>query len=493
MSVSYRYIEVARGNSFLTRSSSFPLTLRVAIGAISMFIASQTLAAIPANCDPSFARLHISHPSYQASFQALKQDLPHLTDPVQLVQEFSERRRKWNLEFPVGHPNRNGFPAPELLSGVKEVRRHLSQIKRPPENRIAAEKLIRELQQAEENGLPYRDTYRKIEAATYLIQLRFRNPTEKAAAIGLSSRLSNLLPGRLRDEINELAKKHRVENVVPEYDLQSQKDLDKFDAAAAAYFKDLGIKLNSFLKTSEGAEFHRALSLKRQKLDQTQAKGAIAARQLEGEKRELDAILKFFIEDEQRGIQRYINRPDILFNPDHPAGIPLVDESLFETEILLPTNRSLSVEGLAESFMIGITPVQIISRPRRADDLWMDSYMFANHDGFHRFLAVRESQVSSEIINLPLEQRLQILTDIDRLPSPENRSLARTALYLTIHENGSNSNLPIDSPIAASYTRDEFRRLAGRNLTNAEVIWVRDWYMKNVQRRVDHFRRTSPP
>jgi hypothetical protein len=138
--------------------------------------------------------------------------------------------------------------------------------------------------------------------------------------------------------------------------------------------------------------------------------------------------------------------------------------------------------------MIGITPVQIISRPRMADDLWMDSYLFANHDGFHRFLAARESQVSRQIIDLPLGERLQILTNIDRLPSPERRSLARTALYLTVHENGDNSNLPINTPIAAAHTRDEFRRLAGKELSNREVSWVRSWYRETVQNRVLRFK-----
>jgi hypothetical protein len=404
----------------------------------------------------------------------------------------------WNFDFPEGHIKRNNFPAPELLSGVNEVRKQLSQIKRPPENRIAAEKLLRELSQAEKAGLPYKDTYRKIEAATYLIQLRFRNPSEKAAAIGLSARLSNLLPTELSEQVQGLMKKHKVENVVPEVDLRSQKDLDQFNANAAGYFKDLKSLLAGFFVSTDGQDLQKALVARRQKLEEKATVGAAATRQLQSqelqsEKNELDAILRVFVDDEQRGIQRFITQPTIKDNPTHPMGVTTIDESLFENELLLPTGRALSVEGLAESFMIGITPVQIISRPRMADDLWMDSYLFANHDGFHRFLAARQSRVNREIIELPLEERLQILAGIDRLSSPERRSLARTALYLTTHENGDNSNLTINTPIAASYTRDEFKRLAGRQLSNKEVTWIRGWYRETVQSRVDHFRRSSTP
>lgn len=475
---------MAREGSYLTRSSSFLQTFGAALARglfLVFFLSNQARSSLPSDCPPQFSRLHLSNERFQASFQALKQDLPHINDPVQLVLDFSERRRTWNFDYPEGHIKRNNFPAPELLSGVNEVRKQLSQIKRPPENRLAAEKLLRELAEAEKAGLPYKDTYRKIEAATYLIQLRFRNPTEKAAAIGLSSRMSQLLPLELGEQVRELMKKHQIENVIPEYHLTSQKDLDQFSANAAGYFKELGSKLNQFFKTAEGNEWRRSLAARRMNLDS------------DSEKRELDAILKIFVEDDQRGIQRFITRPTITDNPTHPLGVPLVDESLFENEILLPTSRALTIEGLAESFMIGITPVQIISRPRIADDLWMDSYLFANHDGFHRYLAARESQISREIIDLPLGERLQILAEIDRMPSPENRSLARTALYLTVHENGSNSNLPINTAIAAAHTRDEFKRLAGRTLSSAEITWVRNWYRQTVQRRVDHFRRPSPP
>lgn len=423
----------------------------------------------------------------------MKKDLPHISDPVQFVQDFSDRRQKWNLKYPAGHIQRNNFPAAELLSGVKEVRKQLSQIMRPPENRLAAEKLLRELDQAEKAGLPYRDTYRKIEAATYLIQLRFRSPSEKAAAIGLSSRLYQLLPLELGEQVRGLMKKHQVENLIPEFDLQSQKDLDQFDAKAARYFKDLKPLLSEFFKTPEGQELRKTLTARRLKLDQSETVGTAAARQLTSEQSELDAILRVFVEDDQRGIERFITRPTIADNPTHPLGVPIIDESLFENELLLPTSRALSIEGLAESFLIGITPVQIISRPRMADDVWMDSYLFANHDGFHRYLAARESQVNRDLIDLPLEERLQILSEIDRLPSPEKRSLARTALYLTIHENGNNSNLPVNTSIASAYTRDEFRRLARKELTNIEVTWVRKWYRETVQRRVDHFRRSSTP
>ncbi len=458
-----------------------------------MPIFAETAFSSSPECPAKYAQIHVSHERFQASFQALKQDLPQIKDPVQLVQEFSERRRKWNLEFPVGHSQRNNFPASELLSGLNEVRKHLSQIKRPPENRLAAEKLLRELALAEKAGLPYRDTYRKIEAATYLIQLRFRSPTEKAAAIGLSSRLSQLLPAELSDRVRGVMKKHRVENVTPEYDLRSQKDLDQFDANAAGYFKDLKPVLSDFFARPEGQELRKTLIARRQKLEEATAEGTAATRQLQSEKKELDAILRIFVEDDQRGIQRFITLPTITDNPTHPMGVPTVDESLFENEMLLPTGQTLTIEGLAESFLIGITPVQIISRPRRADDLWMDSFLFANHDGFHRFLAARESQVNREIIELPLQERLQILAEIDRLPSPERRSLARTALYLTTHESGDNSNLPINTPIAAAYTRDEFKRLAGRQLSNNEITWVRNWYRETVQNRVDQFRRSAPP
>lgn len=435
----------------------------------------------------------MAHPRTQASLQALKRDLPEINDPVLLVLEFAERRRKWNVDFPEGHPKRNNFPAPELRHGVKEVRTLLTQIKRPPENRVAAEKLIREIKQAEANGFPYRDTYRKIEAATFLLQLKHRSPAEKAQAISLSSRFARVLPMNLQQAMEELVKKHRVAGIVPEYDLRSHAELDKFDASAAAYFKELKPLLDDFFKTADGQELRNSLLLRRQKLDQATTVGSFAGRQLESEKKELDAFLDVFADRERTGIQRFITRPSIAANPTHPLSVPEVDESLFETEILLPTSRDLHIEGLAESFMIGLTPVQIISRPRRADDLWMDSYLYANHDGFHRYLAVQESQVNREIIQLPIQERLQILAEIDRLPSPERRSLAQTALYLTVHENGSNSTLPINTPAAAAYTRDEFRRLAGRTLSNDDIRWVRNWYQQAVQRRVDHFRRSSPP
>ncbi|MDZ4083528.1 MAG: hypothetical protein U1E10_11370, partial [Bdellovibrionales bacterium] len=450
-------------------------------------------AATPADCAPDFARLHVAHPRTQASLKALKRDLPEINDPVQLVLDFAERRRKWNLDFPEGHPKRNNFPAPELRHGVKEVRALLTQIKRPPENRVAAEKLLREIKQAEAEGLPYRDTYRKIEAATYLLQLKFRSPVEKAEAISLSTRFARVLPMELQQTMGELIKKHRVGGVVPEYDLRSQAELDKFDTNAAAYFKEMNVILDDFFKTAGGQEVRNSLLSRRQKLDQVTTVGSFAARQLESEKIELDRFLKVFADSERKGIQRFITRPTITANPTHPIGVPVIDESLFESEILLPTSRDLHIEGLAESFMIGLTPVQIISRPRRADGLWMDSYLFANHDGFHRFLAAQESQVNLEIIQLPIQERLQILAEIDSLPSPERRSLAQTALYLTVHENGSNSTLPINTPAAAAHTRDEFRRLADRTLSNEDLRWVRNWYQQTVQRRVDHFRRSSPP
>ncbi len=443
-------------------------------------------------CGTEYSTLHLSDPRFQPRFSALKLDLPTVTNPVQLVTEFQERRRLWNLQFPIGHARRNEFPASELAQGATEARRLLKQIRRPPENRAAAEKLIQEIDQSEALGFPYRQTFRKIEAATYLVQLRYRSPVEKAAAVGLSTRFASHLPAEIQKKVQALVAKHQLENVIPVYDIKDTAQLDQFEKRSSAYFKDLRTALDDFFLSPEGREFRANLVGKIEKYKKNIPSDRAAKRAHEQEESELQAFLKIFADENRTGIQRYVTSPTISDNPTHPLVQP-VDDSLFESELLLPTTQNLHIEGLAESFMLGITPVQIISRPRMADGQWMDSFLFANHDGFHRYLAGRESQLNREIINLPLPQRLEILTEIDRLPDPNQRSLARTALYLTVHENGDNSTLPITTPAAAAHTRDEFRRLAGRSLSNSDIAWVRNWYQQSVQRRVDDFRRAPPP
>lgn len=511
--VPYRYTVVGLSSSYLTRSCSIPRSLQRHFAAplatrwpaffwpailwasfqgVALLWPQTTLSSTP--CGPDYSVLHISHPRSHARLEAVREVFPSISDPVRLVLDFSERRRLWNLERPLNHPKRNNFPAPELKEGVREALHQLRKIKRPAENRASAEKLIRALQQSEVDGLPYRDTYRKIEEATFLIQLRFRNPTVKAAAISLSSRFSNFLPPGLRQEVLDLQKKHKVFEVIPEYHVKSQEQLDAFDAGSGAYFKELKARLDLFFETAEGRSV-RAELLRRQSALKKIPDNARTSPFSEDarERTEIESFLKIFADENRTGIQDFVTRPTFAENIKHPSNVVPVDESLFETEILIPTTQNLSIDALAESFLVGITPVQIISRPRMADDLWMDSYLFANHDGFHRYLAAYESDVNRQILSLPLPERLAILSEIDRLESPERRSLARAALYLTIHENGSASNLPVNSPIAAASTRDEFKRLAGRTLSNTEISWIRDWYRKTIQSRVDQFRPSRAP
>jgi len=291
-------------------------------------------------------------------FEALRRDLPSIEDPLAFIQDFNQRRASWNQLHPT---NRNNFSVPKMKGGVDMMIRSLKKVKRPPENRIAAQNFVRDLENLKRQGLPYRDSILKLHEASEILALK--QPSRP-----------DIVPGR-----------------------RQIFDRAKFEEA-------------------EGKD-REALS------------------------------------------------------------------EMLETEIFIPTHRNQTVEGLAESTLLGLRAVQVVNSPAVIDRRWMNARERLEHDIAHAMVPTRDA-LSRAVVSLPLESRVRILSQIDLLPTKRERTLARFSIYQTAHEYAGDSQIPLrftEDSVRAVQTefRDAFEGNSN-DMSEAEVKWLQKWYADTV-------------
>lgn len=333
--------------------------------ALSMGLANAAHASVRTPCIAGFQGIAARPPD----LKALKMDLPEIKDPVQYIAKFEERRSQWNQ---LNLANRNNFPMPEMDPGVTALLKSLKKVKRPAENRLAAERYIKELTSLRERGFPYRDSLLKMHEALNVVALKHPLTPEKAQEMVRSG-----APRRARE---------------------------KFDAE------------------------------------------------------------KFFTQD----------------NKDRRVEF----EQMMEKEIFYPTAHNQTVDGLAESFLLGIRPLQITERASITDQLDMTSLHRFEHDVAH--IVIQQSDRLSKVIAaLPLESRIGIARDIGNLATPREQHLARFGVFQTLHEWGNDSMIPYSATVESiAAVRAEYRTVTGREISDQEAVWLQNWYRNTVGRRL---------
>lgn len=332
--------------------------------------AEKSVVGPPASCLFAYRAVGGVRQEDAPAFRALRTDLPEIKDPLQFIGEFGKRRSDWNLLHPT---DRNNFPMPEMSNGVRQLAVSLRKVKRPPENRIAAETFLRELDSLKSRGYPYRESLLKIHEALDVVALKHPLTIEQARAVEKNSG-----PAAIREKLNPR-------------------------------------KMFSGEDAERRAEF----------------------------------------------------------------------EQMMETEIFFPTGHEQSVEGIAESFVLGLRPLQMAERAARLDGLNMTGLHRYEHDVAH--IAIQNADpVNRSITALPLESRVGIVRDIENLATPREQTLARFSLYQTAHEWGNDSFIPRTfNTEAQQMVSEEYARsgLPG-TITPAEIRWLQTWYRIHVGRRV---------
>ncbi|MDX9730878.1 MAG: hypothetical protein RBT63_03815 [Bdellovibrionales bacterium] len=391
-------------------------------------------------------------------FDGLKQDLPDIKDPVKFVEDFENTRRLWNAQ----HPNNlNNFPVPNMHEGAKEMRLLLSRIDRPPQNRLAAQKIIQELNELEAKGYPYRDSVHGIYEASALIAMRHPRPFTVFYDSKRLTDFADELPPEVGSRVRNLAQKYRLYEEAPDDFVHTKPHFSIYMNEVSKFQKEAMEEIKKFYATPAGQSF-------RKKLDPDSENGRIFG----------DADLSTF---ERTYIKREISlqelRQDIL-RKDRSD-----NDEVLRNEILIPTRRSQSIEGLAESYMVGISPIEITERARFADGFWMSSRNFLDHDIAHIVVA-RDNPFNKRILNLPLQERMNILRDLDQLPSQRSRDLARFTLFQTNHEFGDQSQFS-RARASLGHVRDEYKNVTGSEISRAEAEWMLKWFQETVTRRID--------
>jgi hypothetical protein len=328
--------------------------------------AERTQAVKPgAFCSTGFGRLgHIKISGHGPALVNLRKDLYDLNDPIEFVRSFNEKRNAWNLLNPL---DRNNFPVPEMQNGADKMIALLRKVRRPPENRAAAEMYIRKLEQLKRDGLPYRDSVLSIHEASEVLALKNPKPGEPTLKV---------------------------------------------------------IDIPNF-RTKNAADY---------------------------------------------------------------AAIT----QMMETEIFVVTGRKQSVEGLAESSLLGVRALEVAEPSAKIDNMWMNPRERLEHDVAHAMMSVRD-KTTAAIRTLPIDDRIEILQSVEKLDA-HHQQLARFAIYQTTHEPAEEGAVRLlYEPRSILVVQAEYRDVFKREISIAEARWIQEWYRQNLGRRVAERLRPVQP
>ena len=159
-------------------------------------------------------------------------------------------------------------------------------------------------------------------------------------------------------------------------------------------------------------------------------------------------------------------------------------EKLMGLEIFVVTAKNQTIDGLAESTLLGLRAMQTSERPAMIDRRWMNALERLQHDVAHAMIPGRDP-VTQAIMGLPFQDRLAILKAIEVLPTERERSLARFSVYQTAHEYGTDSRIMNRFSVgSAPAVQDEYIEATKKQLTASEAAWLQNWYAENIGRRL---------
>lgn len=285
---------------------------------------------------------------------AFHKDLPEIEKPIEFISQFRSRRANWNARHPE---NLNGFPMPEMQSGTTKMKALLKKVASPAAGTTGASpnaedavRYIREIEELEAKGYPYRETLLKLHEASEVLALHRPKPGEPRG-----------------EKLNR-----------------------------AKFLKD---------NAADREDFARMMS----------------------------------------------------------------------DEIFIPTGHPQSVDGLAESTLLGTRALEVVENSGKIDGMLMNPRERFEHDVAHAMLP-RADALSRNLLALPFETRVEILRSVDRL-SDREAHLARFTIYRTVHEYGGESAIP-KAATAENFQKiqSEYREAMNKDLTTEEAQWIHRWF-----------------
>ncbi len=159
-------------------------------------------------------------------------------------------------------------------------------------------------------------------------------------------------------------------------------------------------------------------------------------------------------------------------------------------EIFITTGHPQSVEGLAESSLVGIRALEVVRNPKEVHGKWMNARHRFEHDVAHAIVVPQIDRLSREILQLPFETRVDILRSVENL-SEREAHLARFTIYRMAHEYAAESAIPISSQASSiSQIQREYRADTGKEISADEVRWIQEWFKDTIGRRL--FEQQNP-